>query len=265
MGGGRLHRHAHLHVLGARLPRFVRRAHVHEGRQAGARRGRSARPLRQWAPVHALPEPGRGRELRRPPQVPAAARRRARREQMGAHHLGGGARRDSRLDTREPRRGGLRPRVDLREPRDGAQHLVLGAVSGRGVPRHAEHRRHRLLGVLVLPAAHVRHGRRHRRLPHRGRLRGPCRPLREPRMGASRRRGGVGLRAAALERGRLPGPLAERVPADGHGVHLHRPAAHLVGSPRGVLAAPAPGHRPGARARVAQRDHDRGPDRPRVR
>ena len=65
-----------------------------------------------------------------------------------------------RLDPREPGRGGLRPRVHLREPRHRPQHLVLGAVSGRRLPGHAQHRRHRLLRVLVLPAAHVRHGGR---------------------------------------------------------------------------------------------------------
>ena len=198
MGGRWLHCNEDVHVLGSRMPRFLRRAHVHQGRQAREGRGRPARPVRERQAVHALPEPGGGRELRRPPQVPATPRGRARREQVGAHHLGGGSRRDRRLDPREHRRGGARPRVDLREPRHRPQHIVVGAVPRRRVPGHPQHRRHRILGLLVLPAAHLRDGGRHRRLPDRRRVRGSRGPLRQPRVGAPRRRGHLGLRAFAL-------------------------------------------------------------------
>ena len=48
----------------------------------------------------------------------------------------------------------------------------------------------------------------------------------------------LGLRAAAVQRRRLSGPLADRLHAARDEVHHHRPAAHLAGRPFRVLAEP---------------------------
>ena len=74
-------------------------------------------------------------------------------------------------------------------------------------------------------------------------------------MGAPGRRGGVGLRAAEVQRRRVPGPLAGGLHAAGHRVRVHRPAAHVDRCPRDVLAAAASGHRHGRGAFLAQRHH----------
>ena len=66
-------------------------------------------------------------------------------------------------------------------------------------------------GLTPPPAARVRHGGADGRLPHRGRVHGPSGPLQQSRMEEPGRAGGVGLRAAALQRRRLHRPLAGAV------------------------------------------------------
>ena len=89
VGGRRLYRHPYLQLLRPGVPRFLRRAALHQGRQARQDRRRPARPLCQRQAVHALPRHDRdGGKRSRPPEVPHEARGRARREQVGAHHVG---------------------------------------------------------------------------------------------------------------------------------------------------------------------------------
>ena len=158
----------------------------------------------------------------------------------------------------------------------GRESILVGHGTGRNINwqvpfiagacfRTANVGRHLLLRLVVLHAARLRRRRPLGRLPHRGRVRNAARPLCQPRMEEPRRLGGVGQRAAEVQRRRLLGPLAEHVRADGHEDHLHRPGAHVVGRPRRVLAAATSRHRLLHRARVAQRHHERGPHRPRVR
>ena len=238
VGRGRLHRHAHVQLFGAGLPRFVRHPGLHEGQPAGEGGGRPAGPLHERQAVHALPQPSRGDELSRPAEVPHETRTRRPRQRgrVRAHHVGRGAGHHRGLDQDQHRRRRPGPRVHHGEPRHRPQHQLPGAVLGRRVPAHLQRGSHRLFGLLLLPAARVRHGGADGRLPYRGRVHGPSGPLQQSRMEEPGRAGGMGLRAAALQRRRLHWPLAGAVRADGDEDHLRRPHPHLVGRPCHVLA-----------------------------
>ena len=171
VGGGRLHRHAHLHLFRARAATTSCGVlmYTKDGKLEKVE-GDPLDPCANGRLCMRCLNLEEGVNYADRPKYPLRRARQARREQVGAHHVGRGARHHRRLDPHQHRRSRLRPRVHLREPRHRPQHLVLGAVSGRRLPGYAEHRRHRVVGLFVLPAAHVRHGREHRRLPHRGRL-----------------------------------------------------------------------------------------------
>ena len=154
VAGRRVHRHAHDRLVGARLPRRLRRAVLHEGRQVGEGGGRPRQPVQPGRAVHALPGDARVREQPHAPRPPHEACRRAGREQMGARVLGGGARSHRGKGTRHLE--GLRPRVYRLPYRHRAQQLRPDTVPVlRGV-RIAE-LLHGLPGrrLLLLPALRV--------------------------------------------------------------------------------------------------------------
>ena len=204
-------------LLASGMPYVVRHPHLHEGRPGRARGRRPVGSVHERQAVHQVPDARRVGEPSRPREVPPAPCGRARREQVGAHHVGRGLRRD-----RGARQGHLgdrrRQRHHLRA-RHGAQHQLAGAVLRAGRFEDSQHLDVRVHGLFVLHAPHLRLHRAVRRLPHRGRLRNACGPLQQRRMGAARGAGGVGQRAAGLQRRRLRGAPAGAVRADGHEGH----------------------------------------------
>ncbi len=198
LGGGRLHRHAHVPLLASGLPYLVRDPALRKRWQGKARGGRSAGSVHERQALHQMPDARRVPEPSRPPEVPHEARRRARREQVGAHLVGRGIRRDR--GTGEGHLGdGRRQRHHLRA-RNRAQHQLASAVLRPSRPEDAQHLDLRLYRLFLLHAAHLRQHRAFRRLPHRGRVRDACGPLRQRRVGTAGGAGGVGQRAACVER-----------------------------------------------------------------
>ena len=256
LGGGRLHRHAHVPLLASGLPHLVRDSAVRKGWQSGACGGRPTGSVHERQALHQVPDARRVPEPSRPSEVPHEARRRARREQVGAYLVGRGLRRDR--GAGEGHLGdGRRQRHHLRA-RNRAQHQLAGAVLRPSGPEDAEHLDVRVHRILLLHAAHLRQHRAFRRLPHRGRVRDACGPLRQRRVDAAGGAGGVGERAARVERRRLRGPLAGAVRADGDEDRLHRPKADVVGRARRALVADTSRNRCRACLRLAERHHRGG-------
>ena len=203
--------HAQLPVVGARLSSGVQRAVLHQGRQAGENRGRSALAGQRGQAVHALPGHGGGREPSRPHPASAAPRGRARREQVGRNHYGRGVCPHCGKGARGDR--GIRSQVHRHGHRHGPQRHVADVVFGlrrlQDPQRHGGHAFRRLL-LHAAPAGHERHlrVRLHRRL--RAAFR---RALRRSGVPPPRRHPQLGLQPGRLQRGRLLRALDRRLHA----------------------------------------------------
>ncbi len=193
----------------------------------------------------------------------ACARRPRRRVEVRAHHVGRGVRPHRRKGQGHPR--GIRFRVHRVRAWHGPQRQLARALVRPGRPADAEHLHAVLHRVRLLHAARLRRHGAFGRLPHSRRRRGARAALRRSLLLPARGDRRVGQRAFGLQRRRLHRALAGAVRADGLAHHLHRPAPHLVGRACGLPPAAAAGNRRGARVRLAERHHFRGPVRPRVR
>ena len=221
------------------------------------RRGRPPRGHRAAARAshgrQAVPQGTRragARLSRRPADAPAAAHcaRRVRPTRLAAHLLGRGARRDRRPHGRHQGRARAGAGRILGDDAERLAPLGLDCLDRALHPRLRQPQHHLRDRDLQLAqgfrlALHVRHRHRHARLrPHR--LRAAV--GQQPRHHLAR----------AGDRG-AEGGQARRAHDRG------RPPAHRLRQARGPVAAGAPRHRPGARARARQPDDRAGCVRPR--
>ena len=159
----------------------------------------------------------------------------------------------------------VRPRVHAGHRRHGARWRRGEPDAGAPHPEDAERLLHPV-GLRLLPSA------LHRVELHSGvrlsrdRLRGrPSGHLRQPRISGSGDRGSVGQVHAGEQPRRHVRPRHHRPHEARDAPHCHRPARELDKHACRHALAPAPRHRRGHGHGVAQRHHERGAVRPRLR